>query len=122
MSIGAEGTVSISKYILVVSTRWNEQGERNNKYFFRAIKERTTQQTIQTLKCSATGRILHTATDILREAQSFYGKLYCPDPINEAATQSLLSAIPEDIALDTSQCKRLCEDLTLNTVFFFFFF
>ena len=43
--------------MLRLATRWHEQGERNNKYFYRVIKSRQVQQTIQFLKCSETGSI-----------------------------------------------------------------
>ncbi|KAG2193022.1 hypothetical protein INT47_012147 [Mucor saturninus] len=58
------------------ATCWHELGERNNKYFNRVIKERQSKQTIQSLKCSATGFVLVNSDDIFREARGFYQELY----------------------------------------------
>ncbi|KAK4515304.1 uncharacterized protein ATC70_002914 [Mucor velutinosus] len=53
-----------SQNMLRSATRWLEQGERSNKYFYRSIKVRESQQTIQSLKCSTTGDILVEAAAI----------------------------------------------------------
>lgn len=38
------------QYMLRSAIRWQEQGEKNNKFFFRIIKQRQSQQTIQALQ------------------------------------------------------------------------
>ncbi|KAG2192841.1 hypothetical protein INT47_012370 [Mucor saturninus] len=81
------------------ATRWHELGERNNKYFYRVIKERQSKQTIQSLKCSATGSVEVNSDDIIREARGFYQELYTPDLIGDAAVDSLLASIPDDVVL-----------------------
>jgi hypothetical protein len=89
------------------ATRWHELGERNNKYFYRVIKDRQSQQTIQSLKCSTTGEVLVEAADILREARGFYQKLYTPDDIDAEAVDSLLNGIPEEVVLSSDDAKYL---------------
>ena len=39
--------------LLRSATRWHETGERNNKYFYNVIKQRQSQQTIQSLRSSS---------------------------------------------------------------------
>ncbi|KAG1038429.1 hypothetical protein G6F43_012688 [Rhizopus delemar] len=89
------------------ATRWHEKGEQNNKYFFRVIKERQTQQTIEALRCSSTGAILQKTSDILQESHSYYQKLYTPDTIDENAVSTLLESIPNDAKLTPSQATTL---------------
>lgn len=89
------------------ATRWHEQGERNNKYFFRVIKERQTQQTITALQCSQNGAILTDIQDIIQETRRFYSNLYTPDEIDEVAMQSLLHTIPLTTRLSLSDAADL---------------
>jgi hypothetical protein len=89
------------------ATRWHELGERNNKYFYRVIKERTSAMTIQSLKCSTTGEVLVDAADILKEARGFYQKLYTPDDVDAEAIDSLLAAIPPEVVLSSSDAEML---------------
>ncbi|CAO3669083.1 unnamed protein product [Rhizopus stolonifer] len=98
------------------ATRWHEQGERNNKYFYRVIQSRQAQQTIQSLRSSTTNEIVTSASDIIQEAQAFYRKLYSPDPIDDAAVTNLLHNIPPDILLTTDQANRLMGKPNLATV------
>jgi hypothetical protein len=89
------------------ATRWHELGERNNKYFYRVIKEWTSAMTIQSLKCSTTGEVLVDAADILKEARGFYQKLYTPDDLDAEAIDSLLAAIPPEVVLSSSDAEML---------------
>jgi hypothetical protein len=89
------------------ATRWHEMGERNNKYFYRVIKERQSQQTIQSLKCSTTGSILVNAADIMKEARGFYKDLYTPDDIDAEAIDTLLASIPPEVVLSSAMSDAL---------------
>ncbi|KAG2192922.1 hypothetical protein INT47_002761, partial [Mucor saturninus] len=73
------------------ATRWHELGERNNKYFYRVIKERQSKQTIQSLKCSATGSVLVNSDDIIR----------IPDDVVLAPEDS--DSLTDPILMDTLQ-------------------
>jgi endonuclease/exonuclease/phosphatase family metal-dependent hydrolase len=95
------------QHMLRSATRWHELGERNNKYFYRVIKERQSSMTIQSLKCSTTGEVLVEAADILKEARGFYQKLYTPDDIDAEAIDSLLAAIPPEVVLSSSDAEKL---------------
>ncbi|KAG1505919.1 hypothetical protein G6F52_012034 [Rhizopus delemar] len=89
------------------ATRWHENGERNNKYFYRVIRERQTQQTIQSLRCSSTGSTLTTVGDIITEARNFYQKLYTPDAIDVDEVNRLLDAIPNETKISKQQAAAL---------------
>ncbi|KAG2190947.1 hypothetical protein INT47_010013 [Mucor saturninus] len=98
------------------ATRWHELGERNNKYFYRVIKERQSKQTIQSLKCSATGSVLVNSDDIIREARGFYQELYTPDLIDDAAVDSLLASIPDDVVLSPEDSDSLTDPILMDTL------
>ena len=98
-----------SQNMLRSATRWHEKGERNNKYFYRVIKERQSQQTIQSLKCSTTGDILVDAAAINREAQGFYQRLYTPDNVDAEAIDTLLGNVPSDVRLSSLDGDMLME-------------
>ena len=106
-----------SQNMLRSATRWHEQGERNNKYFYRVIKERQSQQTIQSLKCSTTGDILVDAAAINREAQGFYQKLYTPDAVDVEAIDTLLGNIPPEVCLSSLDADKLMEMPSRDVVF-----
>ncbi|KAG0933735.1 hypothetical protein G6F32_010970 [Rhizopus arrhizus] len=89
------------------ATRWHENGERNNKYFYRVIRERQAQQTIQSLRCSSTGSTLTTVGDIITEARNFYQKLYTPDAIDVDEVNRLLDAIPNETKISKQQAAAL---------------
>ncbi|CEP14347.1 hypothetical protein [Parasitella parasitica] len=93
--------------LLRSATRWHEQGERNNNYFFKVIKERQTHQTIQSLKRADTGEKLTTMGDILGGARSFYQDLYDPDAIDLESVDYLLHHIPDNSKLTESDSDRL---------------
>ncbi|KAI7873559.1 hypothetical protein K492DRAFT_118572, partial [Lichtheimia hyalospora FSU 10163] len=98
--------------ILRSATRWHEKGERNNKYFYRVIQSRQQQQTIQSLKCSRTDRVLHDPRDIIQETRHFYQQLYTPEDIDHNAIDRLLSNIPEQVRLTSEDAKDLIEPLS----------
>ena len=89
------------QYMLRSATRWHEQGERNNKYFFGVIKSRQNQQTIQTIRCSQTGDLLLDSNSILRKARSFYSSLYSPEDVDTTAINTLLSCIPDTVRISS---------------------
>lgn len=78
------------------TTQWHEKGKQNNKYFFRAIKERQTQQISEALRCSSTGAVLQKTPDILQGFHSFYQNLY-----------TLIENIPNDVKLTPSHVATL---------------
>ncbi|CAO3611948.1 unnamed protein product [Mucor hiemalis] len=98
------------------ATRWQEMGERNNKYFYRVIKERQSQQTIQSLRCSSTGEVLVEAADILREARGFYQKLYTPEDIEVEAIDSLLDSVPSGVKVSSDAAGLLVLSPDRDTV------
>ncbi|CDS11845.1 hypothetical protein LRAMOSA11489 [Lichtheimia ramosa] len=93
------------------ATRWHEKGERNNKYFYRVIKQRQSQQTIQSLKCSS-GDVIHDPQDIIREARQYYQQLYTPDPIHLADVQELLSTVPPTAKLSNSYATDMTNKIS----------
>ncbi|KAG2193794.1 hypothetical protein INT47_009936 [Mucor saturninus] len=97
------------------ATRWHELGERNNKYFYRVIKEHQSKQTIQSLKCSSTGSVLVNSDDNIREARGFYQELYTPDLIDDAAVDSLLESIPDDVVLSPEDSDSLTDPILMDT-------
>ncbi|CDS10942.1 hypothetical protein LRAMOSA11428 [Lichtheimia ramosa] len=93
------------------ATRWHEKGERNNKYFYKVIKQRQSQQTIQSLKCSS-GDVIHDPQDIIREARQYYQQLYTPDPIHLADVQELLSNVPPTAKLSNSDSTDMTNKIS----------
>jgi hypothetical protein len=106
-----------AEYRLRSATRWTEQGERSNKYFFRVIKQRTAQQTIQSLKDSHSGTILTKSADIIREVREFYQKLYTPDEIDEQAIDTVLDSIPSDVKITPTQADMVIADVNYDIVY-----
>ncbi|KAG2191761.1 hypothetical protein INT47_010577, partial [Mucor saturninus] len=104
------------QYMLRSATRWHENGERNNKYFYRVIKERQSKQTIESPKCSTTGSILVNSDDIIREARGFYKALYTPDLIDDAAVHSLLASILDNVVLSLDDSEFLTEPIVMDTL------
>ena len=103
--------------ILRSATRWHEQGERNNKYFFRVLKTRQAHQTIQALKCSHTGNTLTAIQDILQEMCTFYTQLYTPEDIDMPGLDSLLNNVPVDTKLSDQQSKDLIATPHMDDIF-----
>lgn len=100
------------QYILRYATRWQEKGERNNKYFYKVIKQRQAQQTIQALTSSKDGSTLTKTGEILEEAQSFYVKLFTPDEIEMDAVNEILSTVPEECCLNKEEVDKLEETVS----------
>ncbi|KAI9280928.1 hypothetical protein BC943DRAFT_330141 [Umbelopsis sp. AD052] len=91
-----EKTLNETKQFLLRSaTKWHEEGERSNKYFFRVIKQRQSQQTMQFIRSAETDKVENTTGKILKEARNFYIKLFTPDDIDQEATEELMAAIPD---------------------------
>ena len=102
--------------LLRSSTRWHEQGERNNKYFYRVIKERNRQQTIESLRCSSTGALLRDLPGIINEARLFYTNLYTPDDIDISSINYLLSNIPSDACLSGADKDSLVANVIVDDI------
>ena len=73
--------------LLRSALRWHEQGERNNKYFFKVIRGRQHQQAIQALRSTTTGELVSSSSEILREIHTFYSDLYNPTSVDEDSIQ-----------------------------------
>ena len=93
------------------ATRWHENGERNNAYFYRVIKTRQQQQTIQSLKCPQSNSVLSSQQDIIHAARSFYQQLYTPEEINLTVMDRLLANVPSTVKLSASDASLLTETL-----------
>lgn len=89
------------------ATRWHEKGERNNAYFYRVIKSRQQQQTIQSLKCPDTNTVLHTQHDIIHAARTFYQDLYTPEEIDLTVMDRLFANIPSNVKLTTKDVSDM---------------
>ncbi|CDH61168.1 hypothetical protein RO3G_01611 [Lichtheimia corymbifera JMRC:FSU:9682] len=89
------------------ATRWHETGERNTKYFYRVIKERQQQQTIQSLKCSSTGTTLRDPKELIATTRCFYENLYTPDDIDTQAVDSILANIPASVKIPTADAEDM---------------
>ncbi|CDH61037.1 hypothetical protein RO3G_01611 [Lichtheimia corymbifera JMRC:FSU:9682] len=94
------------------ATRWHEQGERNNQYFYRVIKQRQSQQTIQSLRCPQTGAVIQDPRGIIQEARRFYQALYSPDDIHMADVDQLLSNIPSTARLSESDARDMIDQVS----------
>lgn len=96
------------KQLLVRSaTRWYEKGERNTKYFYKVLRTRESQQTIQAVVSHATGDLATSTSDILKEAHFFYSTLYSPSSVDNSAIENLLRHIPPDALLSATQVQSL---------------
>jgi endonuclease/exonuclease/phosphatase family metal-dependent hydrolase len=102
--------MEMQQLLLRSATRWHEKGERNTKYFYKVIRSREAQHTIQAIKSSTTGATVTSTADILKEAHRFYSTLYTPEDIDTDAVESLLQNIPESIKLDERQFALMDAD------------
>jgi hypothetical protein len=100
------------QYILRSATRWQEKGERNNKFIYKVIKQRQARQTIQALTSSKDGSMLTKTVVLLEEAQSFYVKLFTPDEVEMDAVNEILSIVPEDCCLNKEEVDKLEETVS----------
>ncbi len=98
-ALDAQIQLESQQYILRSATGWKEQGERNNQYFYRVIKDRARQQSIQGIRNEATNIIATKPDEILREARLYYQDLYSADPVDPAAISTLFSTIPASCQL-----------------------
>jgi hypothetical protein len=96
------------------ATRWTEQGEKNNKYFFNVIKQRQRQQTMQCIRCPDSNHLHSDTPAMLQEARKFYTQLYTPDPIDEDAINQLLASIPESCCLSSDERFLLTQPATVD--------
>ena len=78
------------------------------------MKQRQTQQTLQSIKSVTTGKLATTTGEILKEARSFYQKLYTPEEIDQTAVKALLTYIPSDCRLTTDEAATLEHYVTEN--------
>jgi endonuclease/exonuclease/phosphatase family metal-dependent hydrolase len=96
------------KQLLVRSaTRWYEKGERNNRYFYKVLRTREAQQTLQAVVSHTTGDLVTSTADILQEAHHFYRDLYSPTSVDDSSIETLLSNVPTDALLSDAQVQSL---------------
>ncbi|KAJ8656559.1 hypothetical protein O0I10_007636 [Lichtheimia ornata] len=98
--------------LLRSATRWHDKGERNNQYFYRVIKTRQQQQTIQSLKSMDNGTTLTDSRAIIQETRRFYQRLYTPEDIDPTAIDQLLNNIPTDVKLSSSDTEDILSSLS----------
>lgn len=103
-----------TQYLLRSATKWHEQGERSNKYFFRVIKHRQNQQSMQSIRSSETDQVVSTTGEILKEARNFYVKLFTPDESDQEATDELMKAIPEASKLTNKEKENINAPVSLE--------
>lgn len=78
---------------------WTEKGERNNKYFFNSLKTRSKQVTITTIQNHETKEMYSDKNRIIKEARSFYKKLYSTDSIDLRSIKVLTDNIPSQVRI-----------------------
>ncbi|CAO0793253.1 unnamed protein product [Mucor circinelloides] len=113
-ALDAQIQLESQQYILRSATRWKEQGERNNKYFYRVIKDRARQQSIQGIRNETTNVISTKPDDILKDARLYYQDLYSADPVDPTAISTLFASIPESCQLLPSHRDSLTADITVD--------
>ncbi|CDH55956.1 hypothetical protein RO3G_01611 [Lichtheimia corymbifera JMRC:FSU:9682] len=98
----------VTKQLLLrTATRWHEEGERNNKYFFKVLKKRQAATTIHHLRDPHTGERFTTMGGIMQHARHFYKDLYTPTEIDQAAVDKMLSSIPSSVRVTATQGDNL---------------
>ena len=93
-------------------TKWQDLGERCNKYFFRVLRSRQTKRNIIRLRCPATQTYVTDPTGLCRVSRAFYSKLYTPDPVDEEAIQELIDSLPNSAKVDREAAKGLLEKIS----------
>lgn len=96
------------------ATRWHEEGERSNKYFFNVLKARKEAVTIHALKDPLTGDVFTTMGDIMHHARSFYTNLFTPSSIDQPSIDQLLASIPDTARLSSTQQQKLIQPFTMD--------
>lgn len=102
--------------ILQSATRWKEQGERNNKYYYRVIKDHAPQQSIQGIRNEATNVISTKLDEILKDAPMHYKDLYTADPVDPPAIPALFSSISASCQLSPSHRDSLTANVTVEEI------
>lgn len=102
--------------ILRTATRWHANGERNNKYFFRVLKQRQQQVTITALRDPTTGRTFSSTAEVLGHSRGFYESLFTPEDIDHQALKSILTAIPPTCCLSGPEANNLIDTIDIDTI------
>jgi hypothetical protein len=105
-TIDKEMTLDTERLIVRSQTRWEEKGERSNKYFFRVLKQRAQQSSLTSIRNPDTNQIHHTPVAMIQEASRFYTVLYTPTPSDGSETQQLLAQVPSQ-SLSPNQKEQL---------------
>ncbi|KAL7313915.1 hypothetical protein PS15m_012362 [Mucor circinelloides] len=113
-ALDAQIQLESQQYILRSATRWKEQVERNNKYFYRVIKDRARQQSIQGIRNKTTNVISTKPYEILKDARLYYQDLYSADPVDPTAISTLFASIFESCQLLPSHRDFLTADITVD--------
>lgn len=74
--LDVEISKSIKQLITRSNTQWYEQGERNNKYFYRVLKSRQNVNSVTEIKVPILNKIYTDSKGILKQVSAFYKKLY----------------------------------------------
>lgn len=109
--LGSHITDSLETLHRRAATKWQEDGERSTKYFYRCIKDRATKRTLSSIEDQDT---VHTSiTDMHECARKFYGALYNPDRTALPAQRYMVDMMRTGPSLTAADQAQLVEPLTM---------
>lgn len=92
--------------------RWREHGEISAGYLKRAVAQRQHKKLFKTVEYSHTSTPCTSKDNMLEAARQLYAYLYRPDPIKHEAVDDLLSSIPPNLTLLTSDQYWFASSIT----------
>ncbi|SAL95011.1 hypothetical protein, partial, partial [Absidia glauca] len=114
-AIASEAKGEVERLIIRSHTKWTEDGESSNKYFFRVLKARQQQVTINRIRDPIQQTYSTTPAAMLKQARNFYQALYTADSHDHEALHALLSTLPPNV-LSQHQQQKLVASVSESTL------
>jgi hypothetical protein len=103
----------VEGYRMRGKVKWLEDGERPSRYFHQMIKARQVQSAMFKVKCSD-GSIVSDVDGVLREARTFYQRLYSEGSVSAKSQDDILQYVQS--VLSQEQQEDLDSPITLTEV------
>lgn len=101
---------------LKAGTFWRDHNENSPGFLKKLITTRESQRYIPHLHNPLTEMLSTNTKKQLEVVESFYTRLYTPDPVDEVALDNILGHIPEALKLDAVERSFLTSSITIDEV------
>lgn len=116
MQIGSLQESFVEIEALKAGKTWREKGEKYAGYIKRTAVTRETQRSIHALIDPITNVVYDDQPNKLRIAKDYYTDLFTPDLVDLADIQELLSSVPTDLRLDSSERDLLTSSIDFEDI------